>query len=202
MEKLKCTSCGGNLEVEENKEYAVCSHCGAKYKLNKDLNVNIRLDENMKDIVNKGVEVQDKFVKPTAIEIVVIITLIVVLIGSILLTYNKTNTLKYSYYLIGIGAFSVILYIINKILNFKFSKLEIAIIVLAVLTLFSLIGTIDYKIALWGRPNRREGLYVILTYYALALITSNIKSKKQIKIIIGSILTVGFSNIIYGLMQT
>ena len=29
MEKLKCTSCGGHLDVEENKEYAVCKHCGA-----------------------------------------------------------------------------------------------------------------------------------------------------------------------------
>ena len=33
MEKLKCSSCGGNLQVEENKEYAVCDHCGAKRRL-------------------------------------------------------------------------------------------------------------------------------------------------------------------------
>ena len=134
--------------------------------------------------------------------IVVMITIIFVLIGSILLTYRVINTLQYSYYLIGIGAFSVFLYIINKICNFKFSKLEITIIILAIFALLSLIGAIDYNTALWGRPNRREGLFVILSYYAIALITANVNNKKQTKIIIGSVLTVGFCNIIYGLMQT
>lgn len=52
MEKLKCTSCGGHLQVEDNKEYAVCDHCGARYKLNEDLNINIKLDDNMKEILN------------------------------------------------------------------------------------------------------------------------------------------------------
>jgi Na+-transporting methylmalonyl-CoA/oxaloacetate decarboxylase gamma subunit len=54
MEKLKCSSCGGELEVEENKEYAKCKYCGARYKLNEDLNVNIKLDDNMKEVLNNG----------------------------------------------------------------------------------------------------------------------------------------------------
>lgn len=54
MEKLKCSSCGGELEVEDNKEYAKCNHCGARYKLNEDLNVNIKLDDNMKEVLNNG----------------------------------------------------------------------------------------------------------------------------------------------------
>jgi DNA-directed RNA polymerase subunit M/transcription elongation factor TFIIS len=45
MEKLKCTSCGGHLDVEENKEYAVCKHCGARYKLNEDININIKVND-------------------------------------------------------------------------------------------------------------------------------------------------------------
>jgi len=37
MEKLKCESCGANLEIDENKEYATCKYCNLKYKLkNKD----------------------------------------------------------------------------------------------------------------------------------------------------------------------
>lgn len=54
MEKLKCSSCGAELHVEENKEYAVCNYCGSRYKLNEDLNVNIKLDDNMKEVLNNG----------------------------------------------------------------------------------------------------------------------------------------------------
>ena len=54
MEKLKCSSCGATLQVEENNEYAVCAHCGSKYKLNEDLNVNIKLDDNTKEVLNTG----------------------------------------------------------------------------------------------------------------------------------------------------
>ncbi len=54
MKSLKCTSCGANLRVEESKEYAVCDHCGSKYKLNDDLTINIKLDDNMKEIINTG----------------------------------------------------------------------------------------------------------------------------------------------------
>ena len=52
MEKLKCTSCGGNLDAEENNKYAVCKHCGAKYKLDKDLNINFKIDNNTKELLN------------------------------------------------------------------------------------------------------------------------------------------------------
>ena len=54
MKKLKCSSCGAELHVEDNKEYAVCNHCGSRYKLNEDLNVNIKLDDNMKEVLNNG----------------------------------------------------------------------------------------------------------------------------------------------------
>ena len=52
MKKLNCSSCGAELRIEENKEYAVCDHCGTKYKLNEDLNINIKLDDNVKDVIN------------------------------------------------------------------------------------------------------------------------------------------------------
>lgn len=54
MKKLKCSSCGAELHVEENKEYAVCNHCGSRYKLNEDLNINIKLDDNAKEVLNSG----------------------------------------------------------------------------------------------------------------------------------------------------
>ena len=53
MEKLRCSSCGGVLEVGEDKEYAKCPYCGSKYKLNQDMNINIKLDDNMKEVMTE-----------------------------------------------------------------------------------------------------------------------------------------------------
>ena len=63
MEKLKCTSCGGHLDIEENNKYAICKHCGAKYKLDKDLNINIKFDDNAKDIMENELKMVDSFFK-------------------------------------------------------------------------------------------------------------------------------------------
>ena len=63
MKKLKCSSCGGNLKVEENKEYAVCEYCGSRYKLNEDLNINLKMDDSVKNIFGGGFAQADKFTK-------------------------------------------------------------------------------------------------------------------------------------------
>ncbi len=47
MEKLKCTSCNGDLEVEENGKYATCKFCGTKYKLDGDKVVVINVGDVM-----------------------------------------------------------------------------------------------------------------------------------------------------------
>lgn len=36
MKKMKCTSCGGNLTIDENNKFAVCDYCKTKYKLDED----------------------------------------------------------------------------------------------------------------------------------------------------------------------
>lgn len=51
MKKLKCTSCGGNMTIDANNEYATCSYCGTKYKLNQDINLNLNLDEDIKETI-------------------------------------------------------------------------------------------------------------------------------------------------------
>ena len=73
MKKLKCTSCGGELEVEENKEYAKCKYCGTRYKLNEDLNINLKLDDNTKQVLTNGLEGFKQFTKPNGIEVVAIL---------------------------------------------------------------------------------------------------------------------------------
>lgn len=69
MKKMKCTSCGAELKVEDNKEYAVCEHCGSKYKLNEDLNVNIKIDDNVKEIIDSGLGAAKKFSKLSLIPV-------------------------------------------------------------------------------------------------------------------------------------
>ena len=54
MKELKCSHCGSTLVIDENKEYAKCDYCGSKYKLKDDLNVNINLDDTMKEVINTG----------------------------------------------------------------------------------------------------------------------------------------------------
>ena len=91
MEKLKCSSCGGQLQVEENKEYAVCEHCGARYKLNEDLNVNINLDDNMKEVLNNGLGTAKHFSKFMIIPIAAFIIIFIISIFTIFKTKNKTS---------------------------------------------------------------------------------------------------------------
>ena len=63
MKKMRCTSCGAELKVKEDKEYAVCEHCGSSYKLNEDVNINFKMDDNMKDVLKQGMENTKKFSK-------------------------------------------------------------------------------------------------------------------------------------------
>ena len=63
MKKLRCTSCGAELKVDEGNEFAVCEHCGSRYKLNEDLNINIKIDDNVKEVLNKSTETANKMSK-------------------------------------------------------------------------------------------------------------------------------------------
>jgi len=50
MKKLRCESCGGELRIEENGEYANCDYCRTKYKLNEDKTIVIKLDDSVKEV--------------------------------------------------------------------------------------------------------------------------------------------------------
>ena len=52
MKKLRCESCGGELRVEENNEYASCDYCRTRYKLNEDKTIVIKIDDSIKDACN------------------------------------------------------------------------------------------------------------------------------------------------------
>ncbi len=91
MKNLKCSSCGATLQIDENKEYAICNHCGSKYKLNEDLNINIKFDDNVKEVFNNNLGAYkhiSKFIYTTVI-IIVIVTLLILYFGFIKIDKNR-----------------------------------------------------------------------------------------------------------------
>lgn len=71
MKKIKCTSCGGDMTIDENKEYAICKYCNTKYKLNEDINLNIKIDEDLKNTINSGISSVKKGAKYLLIPIII-----------------------------------------------------------------------------------------------------------------------------------
>lgn len=94
MEKLKCSSCGGEITVDADKEYGTCPYCGTKYKLKNDINFNIKLDDNMKEVLNTGLNTAKHFSKfmiiPIIIFFIAFITIICIIIkdGT---SFNKSS---------------------------------------------------------------------------------------------------------------
>ncbi len=86
MEKLKCSSCGGEITVDNDKEYGTCPYCGTKYKLNQDVNVNIKLDDNMKEVLNNGLETTKHFSKFMVIPVIAFFVIFVIVLVSMFKT--------------------------------------------------------------------------------------------------------------------
>lgn len=80
MEKLKCSSCGGEITVDDDKEYGTCPYCGTKYKLNKDVNVNIKLDDNTKEVLRSGLGSVNRFSWIIFIPIIVFLIIFVTML--------------------------------------------------------------------------------------------------------------------------
>ena len=80
MKNLKCTSCGAELKIEENNEYAICEHCKSRYKLNEDLNINIKLDDNVKEIIDNTLGISKRFSKFLFIPIIFFIIVVICII--------------------------------------------------------------------------------------------------------------------------
>ncbi len=82
MKKLKCSSCGGEINIDEDKEFGTCPYCGTKYKLNEDVNLNIKLDDNMKEVLNNGFGMAKHFSKFMIFPIVVVVFIFIMIIFS------------------------------------------------------------------------------------------------------------------------
>lgn len=98
MKKLRCSSCGAELKVNDDKEYAICEHCGTKYKLNEDLNVNIKIDDEVKEVIAKGAKGFSKLMLiPVIIFIIFFICIIFFIIKSRIDFNNKVEDTTQKY---------------------------------------------------------------------------------------------------------
>ena len=92
MQKLKCESCGGNIEIEEDKEFATCPFCQTKYKLNETKNVYIKLDDNTKEFLENSIHNFSNIRKVFIIPFIVI--MIVIIITTFTIIYNSSKRSK------------------------------------------------------------------------------------------------------------
>lgn len=91
MKKLKCTSCGGEMTIDANKEYATCNYCGTKYKLNDDINININVDDDIKNVFHNGISHIGKIKYFLFIPIMIFVIIMVISIFS----FNRiSNNMK------------------------------------------------------------------------------------------------------------
>ena len=88
MKKLRCESCGGELRIEENGEYANCDYCRTRYKLNEDKTLVIKLDDSVKEI--------GKNIKTAAIPFIIMgvtfVMFFIVIFGIILYEQHQSSS--------------------------------------------------------------------------------------------------------------
>ena len=75
MKKLKCEACGGMMNIDEDKEYATCTYCNTKYKLNEDKKIIIKFDNNEQNDIPKS--------KAEYIVTIIITFIVIIFIGFI-----------------------------------------------------------------------------------------------------------------------
>lgn len=91
MQKLKCESCGGNIEVEDNKEFATCPYCKTKYKLNETKNIYIKLDDNTKELLKDSISNVGKFSKLAFMPFIIAAIIIILIITIAIINFSSIN---------------------------------------------------------------------------------------------------------------
>lgn len=56
MKKLKCETCGANIEFDDNLTIGFCKYCGTKYMLEEKININVKLDNKNENKINMANE--------------------------------------------------------------------------------------------------------------------------------------------------
>lgn len=81
MKQLKCENCGGTIEVDDKeKDFATCPFCKAKYQLNERKDINISIDDNVKELFNNTLNFPRKSAKFVVIPIFIFAIIIMIAI--------------------------------------------------------------------------------------------------------------------------
>ena len=96
MKQLKCENCGATIEIIDNdKDFAICPYCKAKYQLNEKKDINIKIDDNTKELLTNGLNIFNKSSKFTIIPIImfslIVITSIIIISINAFSQINENN---------------------------------------------------------------------------------------------------------------
>lgn len=97
MKQLKCENCGAKIEIkDENAEYGTCPYCKAKYQLHETKDINIKMDDNTKEILSNSFVNFNKQSKFATIFIMAVAAIMIIaIIGTFITRINlskRTNT--------------------------------------------------------------------------------------------------------------
>ena len=93
MEKMRCSSCGGEIIIDNDNEYGTCPYCNTKYKLNNNINFNIKFDDNTKEVLNNSTKYFSKFLM---LPIIVFIAIFIIIVVCILKFSSSQNSISKS----------------------------------------------------------------------------------------------------------
>lgn len=131
-----------------------------------------------------------------------ILFLITTNIFQILLRCNIVTHLEYSYMLYGFGFSSFLTYVIGMIKKkYKFDYFDYLVLVLVLLAFITLEHALNWRVSLFGFVNRNEGLFSILSYYSLFLISRTL-NRKQKSIFMKTFLWIGMIHIGFVFFET
>lgn len=98
MKQLTCKSCGAAIDIEDNNTFGKCPYCGAKYKLNEDIRVNVGIDEDVKEIIKNGSKEFSKTFKTSLfIFLVVFILFLIIFIITLFKQHNAMDKINHNF---------------------------------------------------------------------------------------------------------
>ena len=127
--------------------------------------------------------------------------LFILFISSILFTYGIFDSYDVSNILVVFGIISFIGYIIYKLIYKDVQIWELFVILISFLLFLSYCYAYDQRIALRGFFHGREGIFVIISYYLIFLLSTTIKDKKINNVIFNILTITGLLNVIYAILQ-
>lgn len=148
-----------------------------------------------------------KKIKKLVLPIYIILNIIHILVGSYLYTLSKYKIYKkisktYIMLLLFNVLVLLIIYIIKKVKNksYKLKINDLFLLLVIVFSLISVIFAVNRKVALYGIGGRYEGLYSILYYLSLYMLSTYIE-KKHKRIIVYCIVICGTIELLYSIFQ-